>query len=99
MSSAKTATFLVLPYWVGALVGRLLGSWVLTKIPAGILLGIFGIAAAALLSASMITSGQTAIWTLVLCGIFNSIMFPNILALGIAGLGPTTSKSSGLMMT
>jgi MFS transporter, FHS family, L-fucose permease len=77
----------------------MLGSWVLTKIQAGILLGIFGIAAAALLSASMITSGQAAIWTLVLCGFFNSIMFPNIFALGIAGLGPMTSKGSGLMMT
>ena len=34
-----------------------------------------------------------------LCGFFNSIMFPNIFALGIAGLGPMTSKGSGLIMT
>jgi MFS transporter, FHS family, L-fucose permease len=40
-----------------------------------------------------------AIWSLVLCGFFNSIMFPNIFALGIAGLGPLTSKGSGLIMT
>ena len=33
------------------------------------------------------------------CGFFNSIMFPNIFALGIAGLGPMTSKGSGLIMT
>ncbi len=31
MSSEKTASFLVSLYWFGALVGRLLGSWVLTK--------------------------------------------------------------------
>ena len=45
------------------------------------------------------SSGQVAIWSLVLCGFFNSIMFPNIFALGIAGLGPMTSKGSGLIMT
>jgi len=33
-------------------------------------------AAAALIALSMVTSGWVAIWTLVLCGFFNSIMFP-----------------------
>ena len=99
VDSAKTASFLVSLYWAGALVGRLLGSWVLTKIKSGKLLGGFGFAAALLLAVSMFSSGQMAIWTLVLCGFFNSIMFPNIFALGIAGLGPMTSKGSGLIMT
>ena len=44
-------------------------------------------------------TGQVAIWAVVMCGFFNSIMFPNIFALGIAGLGPMTSKGSGLIMT
>jgi FHS family L-fucose permease-like MFS transporter len=48
---------------------------------------------------SMFSSGPVAIWSLVACGFFNSIMFPNIFALGIAGLGPMTSKGSGLIMT
>jgi len=39
---------LVVFYWLGALVGRLLGSWLVSKIRAGKLLGIFGLAAAAL---------------------------------------------------
>ncbi len=99
VDSAKTASFLVSLYWFGALVGRLLGAWVLTKIKSGRLLSAFGFIAAALLVVSMSTTGQTAIWTLVLCGFFNSIMFPNIFALGIAGLGPMTSKGSGLIMT
>src|SRR5579863_7965251 len=42
VDSAKTASFLVSLYWGGALVGRLLGSWVLTKIKSGRLLGLFG---------------------------------------------------------
>jgi FHS family L-fucose permease-like MFS transporter len=99
MSTAKTASFLVSLYWFGALVGRLLGSWILTKVKSGKLLGIFGFAAAALIAVSMFTSGEVAIGTLVLCGFFNSIMFPNIFTLAIAGLGPMTSKGSGLVMT
>ena len=41
--------------------------------------------------------GYLARWSC--AGFFNSIMFPNIFALGIAGLGPMTSKGSGLIMT
>jgi FHS family L-fucose permease-like MFS transporter len=99
MSSLKTASFLVSLYWFGALIGRLLGSWILTRVKSGKLLGIFGFFATALIAVSMFTSGNVAIWTLVLCGLFNSIMFPNIFALGISGLGPMTSKGSGLIMT
>jgi FHS family L-fucose permease-like MFS transporter len=99
VSSAGTASFLLSLYWGGALVGRLLGSWVLTKFDARKLLGIFGFAATLFILISMFSSGPVAIWTLVICGFFNSIMFPNIFALGVAGLGPMTSKGSGLIMT
>lgn len=99
VDSASTASFLVSLYWGGALVGRLLGSWVLTKIKSGKLLGAFGFAAALFVVVSMLTTGQVAIWAIIICGFFNSIMFPNIFALGIAGLGPMTSKGSGLIMT
>lgn len=99
MSSLKTASYLVSLYWGGAMVGRLLGSWMLTKIPSGRLVGIFATSGAVLLIISMLTHGQVAIWTLVLCGFFNSIQFPNVFALGIAGLGPLTSRGSGLIMT
>ena len=99
VDSAKTASFLLSLYWFGALVGRLLGSLVLTKVKSNKLLGAFGFIAAALLVVSMVSTGPVAIWTVVLCGFFNSIMFPNIFALGIKGLGPMTSKGSGLIMT
>ena len=99
ISSLKTASLLVSLYWFGALIGRLLGTWMLTKIKSGILLGIFGGFAALLIAVCMLTSGQIAIWTLVFCGFFNSIMFPNIFTLGIADLGHLTSKGSGLIMS
>jgi FHS family L-fucose permease-like MFS transporter len=71
----------------------------LTKIKAGKLLTIFGVVAAALVLVSILSTGTVAIWALIIAGFFNSIMFPNIFALGIAGLGPMTSKGSGLIMT
>jgi len=97
--TAATASYLVSLYWFGALVGRLLGAGIMTKVNPGKLLGIFGVVAAILIAVSMFTSGNVAIATLVLCGFFNSVMFPNIFTLGIAGLGPMTSKGSGLIMT
>ncbi|MGA3100590.1 MAG: sugar MFS transporter [Terracidiphilus sp.] len=99
MSSFETASDVAALYWAGALVGRLLGSWILTRVKSGKLLGIFGFAAVALVLIAMLGSGHVAIAALVLCGFFNSIMFPNIFTLGIAGLGPMTSKGSGLIMT
>jgi FHS family L-fucose permease-like MFS transporter len=90
---------LVVFYWLGALVGRLLGSWLVSKIRAGKLLGIFGLAAAALVVVAIFSAGHIAIGSLILVGFFNSIMFPNIFTLGIVGLGPLTSKGSGLIMT
>jgi FHS family L-fucose permease-like MFS transporter len=91
----KLVTF----YWLGSLAGRLLGSWLLSKIKAGRLLGLFGSAAAALVAISILAGGHVAIGALVLVGFFNSVMFPNIFTLGIVGLGPLTSKGSGLIMT
>jgi FHS family L-fucose permease-like MFS transporter len=98
LTAAAAAAF-TFYYWSGALVGRLLGSWMLTKINAGWLLGLFGLMAVACVVFSISTSGPVAVWSLILCGFFNSIMFPNIFALGITGLGPMTSKGSGLIMT
>jgi len=97
--SAATASGLIAFYWGGALVGRLLGAWLVSLIPSGRLLGIFGFAATVMVLVSMVSNGQVAIWALILCGFFNSIMFPNIFTLGIVGLGPMTSKGSGLIMT
>ncbi len=99
VDSLSKASYLVAWYWGGALIGRLLGSLVLTKVKAGKLLGLFGFLGVLCVLISMFTSGQIAIWSVVLCGFFNSIMFPNIFALGIVGLGPMTSKGSGLIMT
>jgi FHS family L-fucose permease-like MFS transporter len=69
----------------------------MTWIKAQKLLAGLGILGLALLFTSMFTHGPVAVWTLVLCGVANSIMYPNIFALGIAELGPMTSEGSGII--
>jgi FHS family L-fucose permease-like MFS transporter len=85
-------------YWGGAMIGRFIGSALLQKIKTGTLLGLFGLAAALLVCATMLTTGMVAMWSVILVGLFNSIMFPSIFTLGIAKLGPLTGDGSGLLI-
>jgi len=54
--------------------------------------------AAALVAISMLTTGHTAMYSIILVGFFNSIMFPSIFTLGVAELGPLTGDGSGVMI-
>jgi len=85
-------------YWGGAMIGRFIGSALLQKVKTGTLLGIFGLVAAFLVCTTMLTTGTIAMWSVILVGFFNSIMFPSIFTLGIAKLGPLTGDGSGLMI-
>jgi len=85
-------------YWGGAMVGRFIGSAILQKVKTGIVLGIAAFCACALVLTSMLTTGHVAMWSIILVGFFNSIMFPSIFTLGIAKLGPRTGDGSGLMI-
>lgn len=64
----------------------------------GHLLALCAISTALLVTTSMLTSGQVAIWSIILVGFFNSIMFPSIFTLGIARLGPLTGDGSGVLV-
>ena len=41
---------------------------------------------------------MVAVWSIVAIGLFNSIMFPNIFALGIEGMGKLTNAASSLLI-
>ena len=97
--SALAASALVPFYWGGAMVGRFIGSAILQKVQTGKLLGLCAIVATLLVLLSMMTFGHMAIWTILLVGLFNSIMFPSIFTLGIAEMGPLTGEASGLLVT
>jgi FHS family L-fucose permease-like MFS transporter len=85
-------------YWGGAMVGRFLGSALLQRMRTQTLLAFNAVAAALLVLLSMLTFGHLAMWSLILVGLFNSIMFPSIFTLAIEGLGPLTGKASGLLV-
>jgi FHS family L-fucose permease-like MFS transporter len=85
-------------YWGGAMVGRFIGSAILQKVRTGTVLGIAAFAACALVCISMLTFGHVAMWSIILVGFFNSVMFPSIFTLGIANLGPLTGDGSGLLV-
>jgi FHS family L-fucose permease-like MFS transporter len=94
----KVAASFVAFYWGGAMVGRFIGSALLQKVKTGGLLAICAICAAALVAVSMLTSGHAAMYSIILVGFFNSIMFPSIFTLGVAELGPLTGDGSGVMI-
>ncbi|HVP50365.1 MAG TPA: sugar MFS transporter [Candidatus Bathyarchaeia archaeon] len=91
--------YLAYGYWGGAMVGRFLGSWVLRKVSPRLVLASNALVNTVLVIVSMTTTGPVAMWTIILVGFFNSIMFPTIFTLGIEGLGPLTGEASGLLNT
>ena len=94
----QTAAKLVSLYWLGAMVGRFIGSAVLQKANPSRILGFSAIVACLLVILSMLSFGHVAVWSILLVGFFNSTMFPTIFTLGIAEMGPLTGKASGLLI-
>jgi FHS family L-fucose permease-like MFS transporter len=95
----QASAYLAFGYWFGAMVGRFAGSWILREISPRVVLAFNAISASLLVCLSMATSGRVAMWSIILVGLFNSIMFPTIFTLGIEGLGPLTGEGSGLLNT
>ncbi|HUB88956.1 MAG TPA: L-fucose:H+ symporter permease [Dyella sp.] len=96
--SEQDAAHYVSLYWGGAMVGRFIGSVLLAKLSPRKLLAVFAAINVLLLIATMSTSGNTAMYSIVAIGLFNSIMFPTIFSLGIERMGPLTGKASSLLI-
>ncbi|MGO9896248.1 MAG: sugar MFS transporter [Bryobacteraceae bacterium] len=92
--AAKYVSF----YWGGAMIGRFAGSAILRVVRTGTLLGLSALVACALVLTSVATGGHVAMWSIILVGLFNSIMFPSIFTLGIDGLGKLTGQGSGILI-
>jgi MFS transporter, FHS family, L-fucose permease len=94
----KAAAVYVTFYWGGAMVGRFCGAGITKKLRAGPVLGVAAIGALALVVTSIFSFGHIAMWSIILVGLFNSIMWPNIFTLGLAELGPLTNKGSSMLV-
>ncbi len=84
-------------YWGGAMIGRFIGSALLTKINPGKALAFNAGIASLLVVITMLTFGNVAAGTILLVGLFNSIMFANIFTLSVEGLGKHTGQASGIL--
>lgn len=94
----KAAAIYVTFYWGSAMIGRLGGAGITQKLRAGPVLGVAAVIACGLVITSMLSFGHLAMWSLILVGLFNSIMWPNIFALGLAELGRLTNQGSSLLV-
>jgi MFS transporter, FHS family, L-fucose permease len=84
-------------YPLAMMIGRFAGTVLMKSIKAYKLLAVLGVLGVVLLIVGMFATGHLAVWCLICCGFANSIMYPTIFALGIAELGPLTSKGSGVI--
>jgi FHS family L-fucose permease-like MFS transporter len=84
-------------YWGAAMIGRLVGAFLMNYIASTKYLAANAVIAIVMIIVSMNTSGSVAMWSILAVGFFNSIMFPTIFTLAVKGLGSMTSKGSGLV--
>ena len=95
--SAEEAGKAVALYWGGAMVGRAIGSGLLAKVRAPVLLSVFT-AVACLMCLYVFTVGGVAAGVVALCiGLFNSIMFPVIFTLTLERSTASNEATSGFL--
>ncbi|NVD44494.1 sugar MFS transporter [Qipengyuania atrilutea] len=93
----QEAGYYVSLYWLGAMIGRFLGSALLTQFKAYNLFG-FATAVAALLCAYVAFVGGPSAGYAALCiGLFNSIMFPVIFTLTLERSSASDAATSGFL--
>lgn len=95
----EAAGKLVAYYWLGALIGRLAGGFILRLFRPGRVLTAFALAAIGLILLSAVSTGALAGGALVAVGLCNSLMFPTIFSLGTEGTGERAPQASGIMCT
>jgi FHS family L-fucose permease-like MFS transporter len=93
----RAGAYLANFYWGGALLGRLVGTALLTRIRATRLLAACAIVASALCVTVLATNGPVAGYAALAIGFFNSIMFPTIFTITLERSGVSQSSTSGLL--
>jgi FHS family L-fucose permease-like MFS transporter len=94
----ERAAFYLTFVWGGMMVGRFVGAFVMRAIAPEKVLAAFALGALIVILVATFAHGPTAMYGLILVGLFHSIMFPTIFSLAIRGLGPLTEEGSGLLI-
>jgi len=97
LSLEAAGFYLASIYWMGALVGRFIGSFLLTRVNATALLAIAASVAAALCATVAVANGPMAGYAALAVGLFNSIMFPTIFTITLERSGASQASTSGLL--
>ncbi|HZQ92437.1 MAG TPA: L-fucose:H+ symporter permease [Terriglobales bacterium] len=96
--AAKVAAYYLLGHQLGFMLGRFAGSAIMKAVAPARLLAIFAAGCVLCAGVALIASGIVPVWAVVLIGLFHSIMFPTIFALGIKDLGAHTKRGSSFMV-
>lgn len=96
--TARVAAYYLLGHQIGFMSGRFGGAALMKTIPASRLLAGFAAGCLICVSVALSAHGIVPVWAVVLIGLFHSIMFPTIFALGIKNLGPLTKRGSSMMV-
>ena len=86
-------------YWGGALVGRFIGSALLTRVPAPRLLMVAAACAAILCCITFTSTGPIAAYAALSVGLFNAVMFPIIFIMTLERSAAPQAATSGLLCT
>lgn len=97
--SLQEAAAITAMYWGGAMVGRLIGSALLAKVNAAILLAVFTGFASAMCVYIFSIGGVGAGFVALAIGLFNSIMFPVIFTLTLERSTASSEATSGFLCT
>jgi len=81
------------------MVARLIGFFALKWIRAPKALTFVAVLAMLFVGTAILGQGHVAMWAIVSCGLFNSVMWPCIFPMSVAGLGKFTSQGSGILIT
>lgn len=84
-------------YWLGAMVGRFIGTALLTRVPASWLLAIAAAVASLLCLTVSQVGGEIAAGAAIAVGLFNSIMFPVIFTVTLERSTASSAATSGLL--
>ena len=98
MTPTQIASFHASFAFIMFMIGRFVGTWLLTKFKANKLLAIYAASCLALIGFGWVASGLSAVVAITLTYFFMSIMFPTIFSLSIKNLGAQVKIGSGLVI-
>ncbi len=93
----QRAGYFVSLYWLGAMIGRFIGSALMIVLPAASLLAVVTAAAALLCFVVLLFGGEVGGYAALSIGLFNSIMFPTIFTLTLERSSVSDEVTSGFL--